>query len=167
MPVPSPSTPWICFYTQTDPAPEGWVRRSCSGKHKPSGLMLPANTHSEVDGKGKGRCCLVGSKKPVPGADTVSQKFLFLCGGVDISEKIICSDSILASFTLPVRADDYLLLQRESGVALHFSFLKSILCLQWGGLFSLQIIPLTLWKPTHLIAHSLCRFNKSVPAVGW
>lgn len=166
MPLPSPSTLWICFYTQTDPAPEGWERKPCSGKHKPPRLMLPANTHSEADGKG--RACLARSKKkPVPGADTVSQKFLFLCGGVDISEKIICSDSILASFTLPVRADDYLLLQRESGVALHFSFLKSILCLQWGGLPSLQIIPLTLWKPTHLIARSLCRFNKSVPAIGW
>lgn len=167
MPLPSPSTLWICFYTQTDPAPEGWERKSWRGNTSHQGWCCQQTPTLRLMAKAKADVALPEVKKPVPGADTVSQKFLFLCGGVDISEKIICSDSILASFTLPVRADDYLLLQRESGVALHFSFLKSILCLQWGGLSSLQIIPLTLRKPTHLIAHSLCKFNKSVPAVGW
>ena len=60
---------------------------------------------------GEGKGCLARGKKPVSEADTVSQTFLFLCGGVDTSEKIICSDSILASLTLPVIAGDYLLLQ--------------------------------------------------------
>lgn len=96
----------------------------------------------------------------------MSQTFLFLCGGVDTHEKIVYSDSILASLTLLAIADEYLFLQGESGVALYFSSLKANLSLQWDRLPSLLVIPPTLRKPARLIAYPLCRLNKSVPAFG-
>lgn len=76
---------------------------------------------------------------------------MFLCGSADTREKIICSDSILASLTLPVIADEYLLLQRGAGGVLYFSYLKNNLCLQWGGLSSLLVIAPTLWKAARLM----------------
>jgi len=129
-------------------------------------LLLPPNIRSCSWWHGKGKGFLARGKKPVSEADSVSQTFLFLCGGVDIREKIICSDSILTSLTLLVIADDYLFLQRESGVGLYFSFLKTNFCLQWGGLSSPLVITPTLQKLTCLVAHSLSRFNKSVPVFG-
>lgn len=81
-------------------------------------------------------------------------------------KKIVCSDSILASLTLLVIAEDYLLLPRDSGVALYFSFLKTTGICKGGELSILLVIPLTLQEPAHFIFCSLCRFNVLVLAFG-
>lgn len=130
--------------------------------HHP-GLLLPVNTHPQLVAQCREKLPRQ-KQKPVLEADTASQTFLFLCGGVDIGEKIICSDSILASFTLPVIADDYFFSPKSIWSSTVIVFLKINLYLQWGGLSSLLVIPPTLQKPAHLIANPLCRFSKSVPA---
>lgn len=162
----SSSTPWKCFQTLTDPAPERLERSSC-GEERTSSGAVAASKHPLCGWwRGKGKGCLAKGRTLSQRQTLCHRHFCFCEVVLTYMKKIVCSDSILASLTLLVIAEDYLLLHRDSGVALYFSFLKTTGICKGGELSILLVIPLTLQEPAHLIFCSLCRFNVLVLAFG-